>query len=59
MADYAIVHANTPERAAEYTALFTNLVGKAPAYVMGISSIIAMNAGSGCVAIAIQLEEEN
>ncbi|MBC2180931.1 DegV family protein [Listeria booriae] len=58
VADYAIVHANTPERAEEYTALFTDLVGKAPAYVTGISSIIAMNAGNGCVAIAIQLEGE-
>ncbi|MBC1474209.1 DegV family EDD domain-containing protein [Listeria grandensis] len=56
VAEYAIVHAHTPERAAEYEALFTKIVGKSPAYVMEISSIIAMSAGKGCVAIAIRMQ---
>ncbi len=49
---YAIVHANAPERAKEYEKIFTEKLGKRPAYIMDISTVVAMNAGIGTVAIA-------
>ena len=53
---YAIVHADTPERASEFKKMFTTLIGKEPTYITEISSIVAMNAGVGCVAIAVVTE---
>lgn len=53
---YAIVHANALDRANEYKKIFKEIIGKDPAYVMDISSIVAMSAGIGTVAIAY-LEE--
>jgi DegV family protein with EDD domain len=53
---YAIVHANALDRANEYKKIFKDIIGKEPAYVMDISSIVAMSAGIGTVAIAY-LEE--
>jgi uncharacterized protein len=49
---FAIVHANAPERAKQYTEIYQGIIGKKPAYVMDISTIVAMNAGIGTVAIA-------
>ncbi|HOI86113.1 MAG TPA: DegV family protein [Acholeplasmataceae bacterium] len=49
---YAIVHANAKERASQYEKLYTELTGQAPLYVMDISTVVAMNAGIGTVAIA-------
>ncbi|MBU1142798.1 MAG: DegV family EDD domain-containing protein [Firmicutes bacterium] len=49
---YAIVHANALDRANEYEELYTSLIGKKPAYVMDISTVVAMSAGIGTVAIA-------
>ncbi len=49
---YAIVHANAADRALEYETMYTKLMGKAPLYVMDISTIVAMSAGIGTVAIA-------
>lgn len=49
---YAIVHANAPQRAAEYANKFEQMLGKKPIYTMDISSIVAMNAGIGTVAVA-------
>ncbi len=49
---YAIVHANAQKRADEYEKLFTELLGRPPAYVMDISTVVAMNAGIGTVALA-------
>ncbi len=49
---YAIVHANAIARAKEYETMFTKLLGKAPAYIMDISTVVAMNAGIGTVALA-------
>jgi uncharacterized protein len=49
---FAIVHANAPERAKQYTEIYQGIIGKEPAYVMDISTIVAMNAGIGTVAIA-------
>lgn len=50
---YAIVHAGAPERADEYAARFTELIGKPPIYIMEISTIVALSAGLGTVAIAL------
>ncbi len=49
---YAIVHANAPERAKEYALKFTELTGNEPLYTMDISTVVAMSAGIGTVAIA-------
>lgn len=49
---FAIVHANAPERAKQYAEQYQKIIGKEPAYVMDISTIVAMNAGIGTVAIA-------
>lgn len=50
--DYAIVHANADDRASSYEKIYTDLIGKPPTYIMNISSIVAMSAGIGTVAIA-------
>lgn len=49
---YAIVHANALDRAESYEKLYTELLGKKPLYIMDISTIVAMSAGIGTVAIA-------
>lgn len=49
---YAIVHANANDRALEYQKMYEKLIGFPPAYVMDISTVVAMNAGIGTVAIA-------
>lgn len=53
---YSIVHADAKEQAAEYAKKFTEIIGKEPTYISNISSIVAMNAGVGCVAIALTTE---
>jgi DegV family protein with EDD domain len=55
---YAIVHANAPERAEAYEKIYTELIGKKPEYIMDISSIVALSAGIGTVAIAYIKGEE-
>ena len=51
--EYSIVHADAEEQASQYAKVFTSLIGKEPTYITSISSIVAMNAGVGCVAIAV------
>jgi DegV family protein with EDD domain len=53
---YSIVHADALEVATEYERIFTVITGKQPSYTTEISSIVAMNAGIGCVAIALTTE---
>lgn len=53
---YAIVHANGGERVKEFEDYYTKLIGKGPDYIMDISSIVAMSAGIGTVAIALTTE---
>ncbi|QNK89910.1 DegV family EDD domain-containing protein [Sporosarcina sp. resist] len=53
---YSIVHANAIDRANEYEQIFSPLIGRTPEYITEISSIVAMNAGVGCVAIALTTE---
>ncbi|MDD8012482.1 MAG: DegV family protein [Acidobacteriota bacterium] len=49
---YAIVHAKAMKRANEYARVYGEIIGKKPEYVMDISTVVAMNAGIGTVAIA-------
>lgn len=49
---YAIVHANAIDRANSYAETYEKLLGKKPEYIMDISTVVAMNAGIGTVAIA-------
>lgn len=50
---YAIVHSNAGERMQEFKDYYTQLIGREPDYTMDISSIVAMSAGIGVVAIAL------
>lgn len=54
--EYSIVHADAEEQARQYAKEFSLLIGKEPTYISNISSIVAMNAGVGCVAIALTTE---
>lgn len=49
---YAIVHAKADARVTEYIAKAKAITGMDPIYTMDISTIVAMNAGIGTVAIA-------
>ncbi len=49
---YTIVHAKAENRVSEYTEKAKAITGLDPAYTMDISSIVALNAGIGTVAIA-------
>lgn len=53
---YSIVHADAEEQAGQYAKVFSSFLGKEPTYITNISSIVAMNAGVGCVAIALTTE---
>ena len=53
---YSLVHANRDERVNEYKEYYTKLIGKEPEYIMEISTIVAMNAGIGAVAISVSTE---
>ncbi|OLS03042.1 DAK2 domain-containing protein [Tissierella creatinophila] len=50
---YSLVHANRDERVNEFKEYYTKLIGKEPEYIMEISTIVAMNAGIGSVAISV------
>ncbi|TVP96509.1 MAG: DegV family EDD domain-containing protein [Acholeplasmatales bacterium] len=49
---YAIVHANASDRLKQYQARLEAMTGMAPAYTMQISTVVAMNAGIGSIAVA-------
>ncbi len=53
---YALVHANDEKRVDEFKEYYSNLIGKDPDYIMDISSVVALNAGIGAVAIALTTE---
>ncbi len=53
---YAIIHSNAGERVDEFESYYSELIGKQPDYTMDISSIVAMSAGLGVVAIALTTE---
>ncbi|SDN79209.1 hypothetical protein SAMN05518871_107222 [Psychrobacillus sp. OK028] len=54
--EYSIVHADAEEQAGQYAKVFSSIIGREPTYITNISSIVAMNAGVGCVAIALTTE---
>jgi len=49
---YAIVHAKAMDRVEQYEKALVEIIGKKPTYIMEISTIVAMNAGIGSVAVA-------
>ncbi|MGB6178966.1 DAK2 domain-containing protein [Carnobacterium sp.] len=55
---YNIVHINNLEEAKELKILFTELIGKEPRYIMETSSIVAIGAGSGAVALSYTLKNQ-
>jgi len=55
---YNIVHVNNKAGAEELAILMTKLIGREPNYIMETSSIIAVSAGDGAVAISYLLETE-
>ena len=55
---YNIVHINNLEEAKELEILFTELIGKKPRYIMETSSIVAIGAGSGAVALSYTLKNQ-
>lgn len=54
---YAIIHANSPERALQWETNLFEQLGFQPSYKMDISTVVAMSAGQGSVAVAVELEE--
>ena len=49
--DYCIVHADNLALALEYKDLMRSKIGKEPAFITEISSIVAIHSGPGCVAV--------
>ncbi len=49
---YAIVHAKAMDRVESYEKALVEIIGKKPTYIMEISTVVAMNAGIGSVAVA-------
>ena len=54
--NYAIVHAQSPERAAEYAEKLTEIIGKEPAYVMELSPVVGVHNGIGAIGIGFMEE---
>lgn len=50
---FALVHIDAPDYAKEYTELFSNMLGIEPTFVSPSTPAVALNAGKGCVAIAL------
>jgi DegV family protein with EDD domain len=55
---YNIVHVNNEAGAKELASLMTHIIGREPDYIMETSSIIAVSAGEGAVAISYLLVKE-
>jgi len=54
---YNIVHINNLEEAKELEHLFTGLIGKEPRYIVETSSVVAVGAGAGAVALSYILKK--
>ncbi|EOI00307.1 DegV family EDD domain-containing protein [Enterococcus moraviensis ATCC BAA-383] len=54
---YAVIHANAEERAISWKNKLTKQFGFEPNFMMAISTVVAMSAGQGSVAVAIEIEE--
>ena len=53
VADYSIVHGDNLPLAQEYVDEITRITGKAPAFIAEISSVVALHAGPGTVAVCL------
>ncbi len=53
VADYSIVHGDNLPLAQEYADEITRITGKAPAFIAEISSVVALHAGPGTVAVCL------
>lgn len=56
--EYSVVHVNNVQGAKDLAKRMTTLIGKPPEYIMETSSIIAIGAGEGAVALSYILEED-
>ncbi|WP_207696088.1 hypothetical protein DOK67_0002498 [Enterococcus sp. DIV0212c] len=54
---YTVIHANSQDRALAWRDKLVAELGFQPSYIMGISTVVALSAGQGCVAIAVEFEE--
>jgi len=54
--NYAVVHAHDPEGAQDLVRRLEAALGFPPEYVMEISSVIALNAGRGALAVVSMAE---
>lgn len=54
--NYAIVHADAKQRAAQYAEKLTAKLGKKPAYVMELSPVVGVHNGIGAIGIGIMEE---
>ncbi|MBN1624750.1 MAG: DegV family EDD domain-containing protein [Clostridia bacterium] len=50
--DYCIIHVQNNERAVEFARILEELSGKKPLYILEASSVIAISAGDGALALA-------
>lgn len=53
---YAVIHANAKGRALHWENKLLEQFGFLPSYVMDISTVVAMSAGQGSVAVAVEME---
>ena len=56
--EYSIVHVNNEEGAKRLADKMTKIIGKAPTYITDTSSVIAVSAGEGAIALSYLLKEE-
>lgn len=54
---YAIVHAMNKERAEEYAARLTKILGKKPEYITSLSPVVGVHNGPGTVAVGFMKEK--
>ncbi|OEG19642.1 fatty acid-binding protein DegV [Enterococcus quebecensis] len=54
---YAVIHANSESKARFWGDKLAEQVGFQPSYIMDISTVVAMSAGQGSVAVAFEIEE--
>ena len=56
LVDYAIVHADAPERALKYAAMLEELTGRKPAYIMPLSPVVGVHNGIGAIGIGLSYD---
>ncbi|MCF7911106.1 MAG: DegV family EDD domain-containing protein [Candidatus Cloacimonetes bacterium] len=56
--NYAIVHAQNPDRAEKYAVQLEKLLNKKPLYIMEISPVVGVHNGPGACAVGLLVEKE-